>query len=145
MNIDTSNHWVQQTTALRSGTRCIGGKTSVDGITFPEAVCNVGTLTKSSRADTPWEYTLISWYSATQIYALGHFTGIPTTLTTSMAHVVVNGKTGWLTQRNNVTSIVVPLANSETFVFATTVGASQSVMLAKQSLMRLNELAPLAH
>jgi hypothetical protein len=145
MNSDTSHHWVQQSTALKSGSPCTDGQTSASGLNFSEPVCSTGTLVKRMGTDALWAYSLTSWYSSHHVYVLGHLSGTAT-MPPGARQIQINDHFGWLNQAQlqNITAVVVPLPGDETFVFASTDATSDCVTLAEQALPRLETLAPLS-
>ncbi len=144
VGVDPREHiWVENSTTIRNGQGCTGESRVVDNVVFPENICQMGTLHHTSGADYPGRYTLTSWISNTETFVVDHIASIPQRPSTGTTNVTIHSTPGWMLQEHGITSIILPLAGGEAFIFAGTANTTQSQNLATQVLAHLQEIAPL--
>lgn len=144
LGIDTQHHtWVENSTTVRNGQGCADGSRAVGAVVFPEAVCQTGTLHQGLRTAYTGHYTLASWVSDTGIFVLDHIVATPQRPLSGATNVTIHSVPGWMLQEHGITSIILPLAGGEVFIFAGTASTAQSKDLAAQMLVHLQEIAPL--
>ena len=144
LNLPTPDgSWVAAATTIRVGQGCVSGKTDFGGIVFPLPVCQVATVTQSPSARQMSRYALTSWISQDQIFILMHLSSRVPRPALGSTDVIMGPTQGWRTQQNNITTVVLPVANTVSLVFACTEDRQECQRLTTQALAHIDELAPL--
>jgi len=127
--------WVGNATTTRNGGACQSqdSQRQVNGLTFPQPVCSVGSLGKVPTSSQRWDFVLNSWYATSQTYLAFTSASAPIQRPPGASAISLAGEQGWQYRQGAVTVIALFTAPAHTHIFACLNDAMHCYELATQA------------